>query len=118
VVAAFDLEMACTYDEVAEDATQGPEARRIAQEAAARWRERARICRLDAQRLTAVPMVPDPTFVPESDRAYTGPERRARERRKGERRVNGSAGTGRPGPASSGRDRRVNPDRRRGERRR
>jgi hypothetical protein len=118
LAAEFDLEMAHAYDEIADDATQSADARRTAQETAALWRERARLCRLEAQRLTAAPMVPDAGSMSESGPAYTGPERRHRERRSGERRVNGLAAPVRLGPAIWGRDRRVNPDRRRGERRR
>jgi hypothetical protein len=115
VVAEVDLEMARRYDEIAGDATQSPEARRAANEAASKWRERARLFRLEARRLGAEPIVPGGPSASERARAYTGPERRKQERRKGERRRSASGPVGQSGTAVL--DRRVNPDRRKGDRR-
>ena len=115
MVAEVDLEMARRYEEIAEDATQGSETRRDAQEAASRWRERARLCRLEARRLGAEPTVPGSRSASEHGGSYAGPERRKQERRKGERRTNGSGAPGETGTAAL--DRRVNPDRRKGDRR-
>jgi hypothetical protein len=106
VVAEVDLEMARTYEEVAGDATQRPETRRAAREAASGWRERARLNQLEARHRSAEPIVPtEQTLDP--GRPYSGPDRRKEERRKGERRRIGSAVSGHL--ASLGRDRPVNP---------
>jgi hypothetical protein len=117
VVAEMDLEMARGYEEVARDTTQNAETRRAAQDAASRWRERARLYSLEARRLTAEPLFPGERPASQPDRPYTGPERRKQERRRGERRGNGSAQSGHPGALTFGRDRPINPDRRQGDRR-
>jgi hypothetical protein len=118
VVAEMDLEMARGYEEVARDATQSADTRQAAQDAAAQWRERARLCGLEARRLTAEPLVPGERSASQPDRPYAGPERRKQERRRGERRGSGSAESGHPGATTFGLDRRVNVDGRQGDRRR
>lgn len=111
-IAELDLEMARAYDEVSMDPSQTPETRRKAGDLAARWRERARLCRLEAQRLSSQPLLPA-----NAAHAYTGPERRKQERRRGDRRTTGLNGPGHAAVTAFGRDRRINPDRRRGDRR-
>ena len=109
------LEMARRYEEIVGDATQSPASRRAAEEAASRWRERARLCRLEARWLGAEPIVADGPPASERGPAYSGPERRKQDRRKAERRSSEPGVVGQTGTASF--DRRVNPDRRKGDRR-
>jgi hypothetical protein len=118
VVAEVDLEMARGYEEVVRDTTRTAETRWAAQEAASRWRERARLYSLEARRRAAEPLLPGERSASQADRLYFGPEQREQERRVGERRGNGSAAAGYPGVLPFGRDRRINPDRRQGDRRR
>ena len=49
LIAELNLEMARANEAVAEDATELPETRRVASEAANAWRERARLFQLQAR---------------------------------------------------------------------
>jgi len=118
LVAELNLEMARAFDEVAEDAIQRLETRRAARELASRRRERARLCHLEARRLGAEPTFPDEQLTAEASLSYTGPERRKQERRRRERRAGRSLPSQARRRTEVGHDRRTNPDRRRGERRR
>src|SRR5689334_8908012 len=94
LLANFNLEMADSYDEVADDPKLRRETRGNASESASCYRARAESFQLEAQRLSAYP-----TFVteqpPEPGRArYTGPERRKRERRTRDRRGSQSSRRG------------------------
>lgn len=86
LLANFNLEMADSYDEVAEDPKLRRQTRRDASESASCYRARAEILQLEALRLTAYP--PFLTEQPAEPRQtrYTGPERRKRERRSRDRR--------------------------------
>lgn len=86
LLANFNLEMADSYDEVAEDPKLRRETRRNASESASCYRARAELLQLEAQRLTAYPpFLAEQPAEPRQTR-YTGPERRKRERRSRDRR--------------------------------
>lgn len=94
LLAKFSLEMADSYEEVADDPNRRRETRANAWESASCYRARAQVFQLEAQRLSAYP-----TFLTEQpgepDRArYTGPERRKRERRTRDRRGSQSSRRG------------------------
>jgi hypothetical protein len=110
LLAELNLEMARAYDAVAEDDCQPPDVVRVAQRRRSELRARARMFRSVARRVGAEPAL---IAQPEKEN-YTGPERRRAERRIGERRVRER----RTHAPSGGSERRINPDRRRGERRR
>jgi hypothetical protein len=109
LVAKFNFEMAASYDEVAENPGTRAETRDGARESASRRRERARLFELEARRLGAYPTEPCEGSTQMPPARYAGPERRTGERR--DRRPSSSAPVGRS-------ERRVNRDRRRGQRRR
>lgn len=112
VVAELNFEIARAYEEVANDASRGIEARGAADTKATALRERADSFLLEAQLLSAEPMLYSPsTEKPASP--PTVPERRTRERRTGSRRRDGESAVGPPG----GRERRTGPDRRKRDRR-
>jgi len=115
LVAEFNLEMARAYDEVAEDAAGQPKTRRTARKLGSRQRERARLLQLEARRRRAESTITSEEVISEPGSAYTGPDRRKRERRVAERRASHAVG---PDVKVAGHDRRTDPDRRRRERRR
>lgn len=87
LIAELNLERARAHDEVANDHTQRPEARRRASAAAAAWRERARLFQLQARRESARPGVPAPDSMGAPATPYGGPDRRdGADRRQGDRR--------------------------------
>jgi hypothetical protein len=106
LIEELNLEMARACAEVAEDARNPRETRDAAQERGSRLRERARMFHLEARRLAAEPAL--------KAGLYAGPERRRADRRRSERRE--SAPTP-PDHLPAGHERRINPDRRREERR-
>lgn len=112
VVAELNLEMARAQDELANDAGQAADARRLAQVRAMALRERADSLHLEARRLTAQPMLYVPALEDPGPRS-TAPERRRHDRRTGACRRTTNSAAGPPG----GRERRTTPDRRKSERR-
>lgn len=106
LIEELNLEMARGCDEVAEDARNPRETRDAARERGSRLRERARMFHLEARRLAA-----EPALTPE---LYAGPERRRGDRRTTERRERAPTP---PDHLPAGHERRINPDRRRDERR-
>lgn len=86
LLAKFNLEMAESYDEVADDPKLRRETRRNACESASCYRERAELFQLEAQRLSAYPTFRTGQPVEPSHARYAGPERRKRERRSRDRR--------------------------------
>ena len=113
LIAELNLERARDHDAVANDAAQPLEVRRGAAAAATAWRERARRFQLEAGRQSGHPMVPGQS-APVRDLTYTGPERRRQMRRRETRRGDGEAASER----AVLHDRRAEPERRRGDRRR
>jgi hypothetical protein len=114
LLAELSLEMARGEDAVANDAGQPPEIRRVAEELAAAWRERAQRLQLEARQQGADPILPDEHSLQATAPAYTGPERRKRLRRTQARRTGPTVAPGELARA----DRRIHPDRRRHDRRR
>jgi hypothetical protein len=107
LIEELNLEMARACDEVAEDARNPRETREAARERGSRLRKRARMFHLEARRLAAEPAL--------KAEPYAGPERRHGDRRTTDRRERGPTP---PAHLPAGHERRINPDRRREERRR
>lgn len=85
LIAEFNREMAAAYDQVANDPTAQSATRQVAQESAARRRERAELFQLEARRASTYPAAVA-HMATQEERPNVGPERRRRERRSGERR--------------------------------
>jgi hypothetical protein len=81
LLATFNLEMADSYDEIADDPKLRRETRRNAGESASCYRARAELFQLEAQRLSAYPTILAEQPAQARAARYTGPERRKRERR-------------------------------------
>lgn len=110
LIAELSLEMARANDAVADDATERFDTRRSASEAASAWRQRARMLQSHARRQSSTPMGPHGRQFSAS--TYTGPERRRHMRRMHTRRTDSAS-------AQLGRyDRRIEAERRGGDRRR
>lgn len=105
LIAELNSEVARGYEEVADDRAQLAETRRTARQLGARLRNRARLFQLEAKRVGAESTV----ALELPDRYYVGPERRMRERRKGQHRAPAAESADR---SSVGYDRRSKPDRR------
>jgi hypothetical protein len=113
LIAQFNLEMAESYDEVADDPELSVETRQRARESASWRRGRARLFHSEARRLGANPTSVTGQSTEDQPPPYAGPERRKRERRIRERRSSPqlkTAGLGHP-------DRRTDRDRREQDRR-
>jgi hypothetical protein len=108
LLAKYNLEMADSYDEVAEDPELRVETRHTARESASRHRERAEVFQSEAQRFGAYPNSVTERTTQEQPSSYSGPERRNQERRIRDRRGPQSLA---PGDVDFA-DRRSNHDRR------